>query len=163
MARQARKLFAGVLFFVAAVALIGWQANAPVQWDTEALKKGIEDIGYEPKNISREPDKEKYEFKVERSGLNIPVVAEVTPSKNYIWLIALLATDIKEETYSSSKLFKLLQSNATIQPTHFFITKGGRLQVGHPIDNRNVTNAILRRTIDKLTTNIAETKDLWQK
>jgi hypothetical protein len=156
-------LFAGILLFVTAVALVGWQANAPVQWDAVALKKGIEDIGYEPKNISREADQEKYEFKLERGGLNIPISAEITSSKNYIWLLAVLATDVKEESYSASKLFKILQANGNIQPAQFFITRNGRLLVGQAIENRNVTNAILRRVVEKLATNVVETKELWQK
>lgn len=125
--------------------------------DAAGLKSAVEGLGYETKDIGTGPGKEKYEFKIEKGGLNIPVGAEVSPSKNYIWLTVNLGSDSGKLNYQ-----ELLKRNAKIQPSFFYLTSNGALMMAEAIDNRLVTSPIMRRVVDKLTTDVSDTKDLWQ-
>ncbi len=144
-----------------ALCLVGWQASTSGTLDSSMLKKALEDIGYEPKDLSKDPEKPLYEVTIVREGLNIPVSSEVTSSKSYLWLTVTMGS-LKEDAADAAKLRKLLVANGVIQPSHFFITKGDRLKLAMPIDNRGVTNAILRKAIDRIVNNVVETKAIWQ-
>lgn len=146
---------------LAGLCLLGWQAASNGQWDTALLKKGIEDIGYETKTLNKEEGKETYEFKVTRGGLDIPIMAEITSSKSYIWLTAVVGF-LKEGEGDAAKYRKLLQANAEIQPCHFFITKGDRLKIAIALDNRGMTNPALRKSVEKLANDVVGTKAIWQ-
>lgn len=146
---------------VGALLLVGWQESNNGIYDSPMLLKAIEDIGYEAKNISINADKPLYEFTIVRDGLNVPIAAEVTSSKTYIWLTVFLG-NVKEDEANATKLRKLLQANANYQPAQFFITKVGALKLGLPVANRALTNAILRKEIDKLVNAVVETKAVWQ-
>lgn len=125
--------------------------------DAAGLKSAVEGLGYETKDIGTGPGKEKYEFKVVTKEFNIPVGAEVSPSKNYIWLTVNLGTDTGKVNYQ-----ELLKRNAKIQPSFFYITANGGLMMAEAIDNRLVTGLVMRRVVDKLSADVADTKDLWQ-
>jgi hypothetical protein len=49
-----------------------------------------------------------------------------------------------------------------VQPSQFYITSKGKLMIGLPIDNRGVTNAALRRCIDKVAGDVVNQKSVWQ-
>ncbi|MCX6381461.1 MAG: hypothetical protein NT023_18625 [Armatimonadetes bacterium] len=136
--RQYTKMSALFVCILAGLCLMGWQATSSGQWDTIALKKGIEDIGYETKLLTKEEGKETYEFKVVRGGLDIPIMAEITSSKSYIWLTVVLNT-LKEGDGDVAKYRKLLQANGEIQPCQFFMNKSDRLKAAIALDNRGMT------------------------
>lgn len=142
----------------------GAQDTATVDgaWDAATLKKAIQDIGYEPKPLGETAGKEKFEFKVEKSNLNIPVSAEISTSKNYLWLTVRLGDAPTEFKDAGVKLGALLKANAQVQPNQFYITAKGALMMALPVDNRGMTNAILRRRVDFLTNAVVEQKDVWQ-
>ena len=48
------------------------------------LKEILVQLGYTPKDIIATPGKEKYEIKLNRGGLDVPMGLEISPSKNYI-------------------------------------------------------------------------------
>jgi len=128
-------------------------------WDAAAMKKAVEDIGYETKELNKEPGKEKYEFKLTRDGLDIPIAIEISPSKNYIWLTVFLGAAPKPE---SAKNAELLKKNSEVQPCQFYVTSKGNLMLAYPLDNRSMSNAILRTKVDKLAADVGKTKDIWQ-
>lgn len=136
--------------------LVGFQGSATI--DRKQLKEMLTQLGYEIKDLSTEPGKEKYSFALTRGGLNVPIAAELSANGNFIWMTCFLT----DKTPSGEKAVKLLQQNAEIQPTQFYATKSGKLMVGLPIENRGVTNAILRQKVEKLTDDVVKTQSDWQ-
>lgn len=133
------------------------------QFDAAALKKAVEDIGYETKALNAEAGKEKYEFNLTRDGLKIPIATEISGSRSYIWFTVFLGEAPGESSAPASKFAALLKSNAEIQPAQFYITKKGGLMMGITIENRAMTNALVRRTVEMIASHVVKTKDVWGK
>lgn len=131
-------------------------------WDAARLKQAIADIGYEPKALNTTQDKEKYEFKVERGGLTVPVGSELSGSKNYLWLSVYLKDAPKDFAAHGEKLGNLLKANSKVQPAQFYITEKGALMIAVAMENRAMTNAILRRNVERLVNDVVEQKAAWQ-
>lgn len=125
--------------------------------DAASLKSTIAGLGYETKDTVTTPGKEKYEFTVEKGNLTIPIGTELSASKNYIWLTVNLGTDNGKLKYQD-----ILKQNAKIQPSFFYITANGTLMLAEAVDNRQATAAVFRRVIDKLSSDVVDTKDVWQ-
>ncbi len=132
------------------------------QLDAAKLRAMIEGLGYTTKDLDSDPGKEKYEFKVVHDGLDIFIAAEVSPSKNYVWLTVFLG-EAPKATAPASEFREMLKWNGKIQPTQFYITASERLMLGFAMENRSITPAVLRRTIDKLTKDVADSEDAWNK
>lgn len=128
------------------------------KWTASDLKKVIEGLGYEVKTLNAEEGKEKYEFVAKKAGLDIPVAAELSASKNFIWLTVFLG-EVKETTPYK----ELLKANAEFQPSFFYVTASNKLMMGVAMENRALTSAIMRRHVEKLTEDVGETQDIWGK
>jgi hypothetical protein len=126
--------------------------------DAKQLKEMITNLGYEAKALNEEVGKEKYEFKLESGGFDIWIAAEISASKNYVWLTVLLGD---APSADSAKPYEYLKRNNKIQPTFFYVTDKGKMMMGYPMDNRGITPPIFRRTMTKLSTDCASTADLW--
>ena len=122
------------------------------------LKELLVQLGYTPKDIISTPGKEKYEIKLNRGGLDVPMGLEISGSTNYIWLTVFLG----KAPSDSSKYFQLLKQNSKIQPALFYVTDSGNLMMGLPVDNRGINNALLKRYTEFIAGKIADTKDTWQ-
>jgi hypothetical protein len=152
---------------LACVAAIGMPTSRPAQaqetvapsadgkLDSEALRKMLEGMGFELKSIGTDKAP-KWEFKVTGKGFDIPVGAELSSSRNYIWFTVLLNTDATKANPT-----ELLKRNAKIQPSQFYVTTKGNLMMAVAIDNRAVTPAVTRRNIDTLSDNVSTTADAW--
>lgn len=136
-------------------AIIAFQ-NAPV--DALELKGMVENMGYTTKLLNEEKGKEKFEFSITRPDFNVPVGAEVAPSKNYVWFTVFLGTPPK----SIDRHTELLRKNNAIQPSFFYITDKGNLMMAVPVDNRGITPAIVKRVTDKLADDVSKTASVWQ-
>lgn len=123
------------------------------------LREMLVQLGYEVKDIVKDEGKEKYSVDFSNSDLNIPVGFEISPSGNYIWMTVNLGT---APTEPNQKCLDLLKQNAKIQPTFFYITESGRLMVAQAIENKDVTNAILRARANTVADNVGKTKGVWQ-
>ncbi len=130
----------------------------PVVLDGPALKAMITNLGYEPKELNAEVGKEKYEFTLNSHDLDIPVAAEISASKNYLWLTVFLGTPPPTD---SAKNAELLKKNFEVQPSMFYVTTKGNLMMGIAVDNRSITPAVLLRNVKKITEDVGSTKDLW--
>lgn len=124
---------------------------------SEDLKKALDGMGLTTKDIGSGPGKEKFEFKMTAPGFDVPVGAEISPSKNYIWLTVNLGT----AAATTEKGLELLKSNAKTQPNFFYVTEKGNLFMGCPIDNRGVDAAVLKRVSDKLVADVGKTSTIW--
>jgi len=90
------------------------------------LKELLVQLGYTPKETVSTPGKEKYEIKITRDGLDVPMGLEVSPSTNYIWLTVFLG----KAPSDSSKYFQFIKQNSKIQPALFYVTDSGNLNDG---------------------------------
>ena len=149
-----------LLLVVAAFALQGFVPNQAQAIDRKQLRDMLVQLGYDVKDIVKDAGKEKYSVTVTKEGLDIPIGYEISPSGSYIWLTVNLGDAPKE---GSEKTLNLLKQNAKIQPTFFYITDSGRLMCALPIDNRGVTNAILRTRSETISDNVAKTNEYWSK
>ncbi len=140
-----------------AIVLSILSSQSPVLDATE-LKKTIEGMGFTVKALNEEKGKEKYEFTIKRSDFDIPVAAEISSSKNYVWFTVFLGEASKE----AEKHGPLLKENFKIQPNFFYITEKGNLMMGIAVDNRGITPAIVKRITDKLSNDVADSAKLWQ-
>ena len=66
-------------------------------------------------------------------------------------------------TSGNDKCLQLLKQNSKVQPTFFYITDSGRLMAALAVENRGVTNAILKTRAEAIADNVGKTKDVWQK
>lgn len=140
--------------FVSRQAVAGSQ-DTPI--DTFKLKEIISGLGYETSQISTDVGKEKWSFKMTKGGLDVPIGAEVSPSKNYIWLTVNLG-----DSKSDTKYEALIKSNGEIQPAFFYVAKTGKLMMALAIDNRGVNSANMRRCAEFVSDRVVDTKGIWQ-
>lgn len=123
------------------------------------LKEKLEQLGLTVKTINEKAGAEKYEVVHPGTGFNVPIGYEISASTNFIWLTAFLG---KAETETEEKSLAILKENGNIQPCFFYITAKGNLMMGVAVENRGVTNAILRRHIDKIVADVSKTASIWQ-
>jgi hypothetical protein len=129
--------------------------------DAVGVSKMVQGMGYELKTLNTEVGKEKYEFTISKGGLDIPIAAEVSPSKNYIWFTIFFGEAPVAAQANGAKMHALLNWNFKVQPAQFYITDKGNLMMAYAIDNRNVTPALMRRVIDKIVDDAVRSKDAW--
>lgn len=128
--------------------------------DAAQLKKMLTELGYTIKDLETNPGKEKYEVKHTVRGFDIPVAYELSPSKSFIWLTVVLG---KPKADTSSINYTLLQRNSRVQPCLFYINSvTEKLMMGLGVENRGVTNAILRKHTDKIVNDVVDNATYWQ-
>lgn len=123
------------------------------------LKEKLQQMGFEVKTINDKAGEEKYSVDHQGSGFNVPVAYEISPSANFIWLTVNLGP---ADTTNADKSLALLKETAIIQPSFFYITAKGNLMMAVAIENRGVTEAILRRHINKLVADVSKTSTIWR-
>lgn len=123
------------------------------------LREMLTQLGYEVTDIVKDAGKEKYSVKFAKYSLDIPVGFEISPSGSYVWLTVNLGEAPKE---SDARTLNLLKQNSKIQPSFFYVTDSGRLMAALAIENRGITNAILRTRAETISENVGKTKEIWQ-
>jgi len=147
-----------ILSTAALFGFVGYQNSQLI--DRKQLREMVVQLGYEVSDIVKDAGKEKYSVTIKTQDLNIPVGLEISPSNSFIWLTVNLGA---APTEGSTKTLDLLKQNSKIQPTFFYITDSGRLMAATAVDNRGVTNAVLKTRIESISENVGKTKDIWQK
>jgi hypothetical protein len=158
-------ILVSVLFLISFSYTSNAQGNAGTPTPTDCgpinqtrLKEILVQLGHTIKDIVTTPGKEKYEIKVNKGGLDIPMGLEISPSTNYIWVTVFLG----KAPADSSKYFQFIKQNSKIQPALFYVTDAGNLMMGLPVDNRGMNNALLKRYTEFIAGKVADTKDAWQ-
>lgn len=131
--------------------------QAPAELDHDALKKLITELGYDIKETPLEKGGATYEFVEKDEDFTIPILAEISESKRYIWLTVFLGDPPKDQ----AKHLALLKHNANIQPVFFYVTNSNKLKVGLAIDNRGVTQAHLKRVVGLIVDGVSSTSKDW--
>jgi hypothetical protein len=136
------------------------KAQSCEQLTAQGLKEMLVQLGYEVTDITTTPGSEKYSVNNKTATLNVPVAYELSPSKNFLWLTVNLGTPRADSSVMNAALLK---ENTKIQPCQFYITAKGALMMGFALENRGLTNAILRKHTDKIIGDVSSTTALWQK
>ncbi len=160
MESMTTKIATASTFLVATLMLAGFASMQSQTLDRKQLREMLVQLGYEVKDIVKDEGKEKYAVSFNRNDLNIPVGYEISPSGNYIWLTANLGEGPKA---GNEMTFQLLKQNALVQPTFFYITESGQLRAALAVENRGVTNSILKLRSETFAENVGKTKDVWMK
>jgi len=142
-----------------AITVAGIGPTQDVQITRAQLREMLVQLGYEVTDIVKDAGKEKFSTKFTKNDLTIPVGYEISPSNSYVWLTVNLGTGPAE---GNAKCLTLLKQNSKIQPTFFYLTDSGLLMAALPVENRNITNAILRLRAETISDNVAKTKEFWQ-
>lgn len=153
-------LFLGLIGVIAATGAVtsrgAFAGQAEDRLDAAKLKAMINGLGYETSDLNTEVGKEKYQFKITKGSLDVPMAAEFSPSKNYIWFTVFLGA-----SKPTLKFEDMLKRNSEIQPSQFYITSKGNLMMAIAIDNRSVSAAVMKRNVDKLADDVESTQSLW--
>lgn len=147
-----------VLFCIWLLPVFGSAQNCDAMTRVQ-LKEKLVQMGFTVKVLTVKEGEEKYEVSHPGSGFNVPVAYEISSSTNFIWLTANLG---KVDTDSPGKSLEMIKENAIIQPCFFYINTKGNLMMGLAVENRGVTNVILRRHIDKIVADVSKTSAIWQ-
>jgi hypothetical protein len=131
---------------------------------SQTLLKLLTDMGYEPKKINDLT----FDLKIQRDGWTIYLRLFLTADQTRVWLTSTLETIPDINKVPAEVLAKLVQGNATYSPCFFYFEVDPknkdwrRLRVANPVDNRGITAAVLRAEIDRMVTNIKNSKPLWK-
>lgn len=142
---------------IAALGVVLPTFQTPSEVDYEGLKTMITGLGYEVKENKLEKGGFTYEFTEKTDEFNVPIMAEISESKRYIWLTVTLGDTPKD----TAKHTNLLKHNANVQPAFFYISKANKLKLGLPIDNRGLTAAHLKRVIGLVVSGVTTTSEDW--
>lgn len=163
---QGRVVLLGVVFAVLmGIPLLGLsegQDQATASWDFVRLNRAMEELGYETTVTKTPAGRDTGEIVIERANLRIPVSYSLSGSGNYIWLTVKLKTAIAEPSTKGEQLLALLKSNFSVQPCQFYIPENGALMFGLAMENRSLTNAALRRAVEKVVADVVGQKAAWQ-
>lgn len=124
------------------------------------LRDMIKAMGYETRDLTTTPGKEKFEFTISKDDLDIPIAVEVSPSKRYIWFTVFLG-ELKDIKDFPSRTEKLLRRNFDIQPCQFYVTNSDRLMLGLAAENRGIDPPLLRKSFEKVAEDVASSKPTW--
>lgn len=141
------------------LALVGFMGQSAEPITRKQLREKLVELGYEVEDLVKDEGKEKYSVVFVKNDLNIPVGFEISPSGNYVWLTVNLG---EGPTTGNSKTLDLLKQNAKIQPTFFYITEKGLLMAALAVENRGITNAVLKTRAETISTNVGGSKAIWQ-
>jgi hypothetical protein len=118
------------------------------------LKPTLENMGFETKDLGADS----YQITVNQ-GTIVPMSVSLSKDESRIWLITFFGDKVLANL-SSDKLIKLLQSNWSTGVS-FFVLNGNKLEMLHPVENRNVTPVLLRKEIESQARSVANTESLW--
>ncbi|MBL8048039.1 MAG: hypothetical protein JNJ45_05100 [Chthonomonas sp.] len=138
----------------------GFAAADDAPLDAKKLREMLGQLGHTVKDLNTEVGKEKYSVDFKTESLNIPLGFEISPSKSFVWMTVNLGPAPKT---GDDMTLQLLKQNAKVQPTFFYITDGGSLMAAMAIDNRAISNAVLKARSEKITADVDKTRSVWQK
>lgn len=116
----------------------------PTVLDLKDLRKQFESMGHKITDISDT----KFSFPMSRDSLDITVGVEVSPSKNYVWYTINLGAF--KESADKTKAHQLLVLNGKIQPNQCYLSSKDLVMLGHAMENRDLTLAMLNTRLENM-------------
>jgi hypothetical protein len=118
------------------------------------LKSTLENMGFETKDLGADT----YQITINQGSV-VPMSVSLSTDESRIWLITFFGDRVLANL-ASDKLVKLLQSNFNTGVS-FFALNGNKLEMLHPIENRNITPVLLRKEIESQARSVGNTTALW--
>jgi len=126
----------------------------------QALNKILTDLAYEPEETDAEIHI--YRIYINRDNWKLPYRMYILKDASYIWMDCTLSTVENPEMVPPAALVKLLKENEKIGPAHFALHSTDKyLHIYEPIENRDISNALIRKRIDGFDATVRRTYDLW--
>ncbi|WGM38418.1 hypothetical protein [Caulobacter sp. NIBR1757] len=97
-----------------------------------------------------------FEFKVEQGGLDIYLLAELSPSTQYIWIKSSLKDLTASDDYKA-----LMRANYEVQPAQLFFSDNNVLTIAVPVENRDIKPEVVERALTIVIDGAVATQDLW--
>jgi hypothetical protein len=165
-------LIASILFGSALIASAGSPrrqgeavAQTPFRLSAPDLGVMLKDLKYETATTAQG----QFEISMIQGKYTFHPFVAVSTSGNKIWITTsvrpLAATDLVD----ADLLRKLLIANSSIGPAQFYIENVApdgkpldyRLGFGYPLDNRGVTEEVLRESLDAFATDLVDQAGIW--
>ena len=158
-------------FAVAAPTLTHRHATAEQATTQAPFRLASEDLGVMLKDLKYETALTSGSFEIEMKQGTFtfhPFVA-VSTSGNKIWITTSVRPLTQADLANAGLLSKLLMANSTIGPAQFYIENVAvekkppdyRLGFGYPLDNRGVTEEILKDALDAFANNLVDNAAVW--
>ncbi len=132
--------------------------GAPQALSNDDLKKMLENMGLEPKPLSKG-----FLIAIKRDTWTLNMQIVLSENLTKLGLNANLGKVDDPDSVTAEQWKKLLISNGDIDPSCFYFDKDQKkLYLHRTFDNRSVTPDFLRKQIDYFGDNIKNTADLWK-
>lgn len=129
-----------------------------VTLSNDTLKSMLDGLGYEPKALSKG-----YLIALKKDTWTINMQLVLSPDLTKVGLNANLGAIEKMEDVTAATWLALLQENATIDPSSFYVDKDQKkLYLHRVLDNRAITPAYIRKQVETFAGNVRDTEALWK-
>ncbi len=131
--------------------------------DADGIYGALEDLGYEVEDVGNDELLVEIEVATDAGNVNAKVLFSLSPSKRYLWVWARFGP-MPEGSIEVERMLKLLETNAGIQPAHFYVVSledGPELRLGLPLEIASLTPERLDEAIDGFCGAIGDSRGLW--
>ena len=98
-----------------------------------------------------------YEVTLNRGGYNVPLSIELSGSGKFVWVSA----NVRDSGWPADKAALALRRITQIQPTMIW-DSGTKIRFGTAIENRALTQSVLKEAIERVANDVANNADVWQ-
>ncbi len=150
----------------ALVAAAGLAAAAPAEAQDgvipiEGLKPLLVNLGFEPEELMGEKDPY-YRIRFKQDPFTFVVDVSLSSSRAYFWLVMRLAEIPDPAKAPAAALMKLLVLSDTQGPNYYSVSeKPAIIFLNRPLENRGLTPARIRKTLDELAGAAKKDADAW--
>lgn len=138
--------------------------NTPFRLQEQDLGVMLKDLKYETALVNHS-----YEIEMRQGTYTFHPLVGLSTSGNKIWITTSVRPLAATDMGNADMLSKLLMANNTVGPAQFYIEnvadKGKapdyRLGFGYPLDNRGVTEEVLKDALDAFANNLVDESSIW--
>lgn len=124
----------------------------------DTLKSTLDGLGYEPKALSKG-----FLVALKKDSWTINMQLVLSPDQTKLGINANLGAIEKMEDVPAATWLALLQENANIDPSSFYVDKDQKkLYLHRVLDNRAITPAYIRKQVETFAGNVRDTEALWK-
>lgn len=130
---------------------------APGQLGIEDIRRMAEAEFGAAQDISGSSGSKVYQINLVSGGLNVPIALEVSASGKFVWLSAIVGSG----NIAPDRAALALKRISKIGPTIIW-DDAVKLRFGLPVENRALTQTIVKDAMERLANDIANNRDIWQ-
>ena len=143
---------------VLAAAGLAQSVDAGVSLNQQSLGKMLTGIGYETEVKSDGH----YTIVIERYNLHYRIATELSEDQTVLWMTTRLADLPEHSRVPASVMEGLLEASHDYAPTFFYICREeGEIGAHRLLNNRGLTPAVIRESVDRFLSSIAATEPVW--